>query len=75
LKSEFMSGAADRQSKIEAAARTMVSNGWSKAEIADALYNIGIDRKDTDNALAVIESEHLEVDLLQAEQEAATLGS
>jgi len=69
-----MSGAADRQSKIEAAVRTMLCNGWSKAEISNALYNIGIDRKDTANALAVIESEALEGDLLQAEQEAATHG-
>jgi hypothetical protein len=60
LKSEFLSGAADRQQKIEAAIRKLLSRGWSRAEILDSFYNIGIDQKDTEHALAIIESEGLE---------------
>jgi len=66
LKSNFMSGAADRQQKIEAAIRKLLDHGWTKAEISDSFYNIGIDRKDTEHALAIIESEGLEADLQQA---------
>jgi hypothetical protein len=62
-----VSGAADRQAKIEAGIRKLLFHGWSKAEILDSFYNIGINRKDTEYALATIESEELEADLLQAE--------
>lgn len=67
MKSEFLSGAADRQAKIEAAIRKLLVHGWSKAEISDSFYNIGIDRKDTEHALAIIE---LEADLQQQAAEA-----
>jgi hypothetical protein len=66
LRSKFLSCAADRQQKIEAAIRKRLSHGWSKAKISDSFYNIGIDRKDTERAFAIIESERLEEDLIQA---------
>jgi hypothetical protein len=55
---------------IEAVARKLLVQGWTKAEILDFFYNIGIDQKDTANALAVIESETLEADLQQAAEAA-----
>jgi hypothetical protein len=66
MKPEFLSGAADRQAKIEAAIRALLDVGWSKDQISNSFYNIGIERKDTEQALAIIESEGLVVDLIQA---------
>ncbi len=61
-----MSGRYDRQNKILEAVRQLIKNGWSKMEINDSLYNIGINQKDVINALDVIESELLEAELIQA---------
>ncbi len=46
-----MSGRYDRQNKILEAVRQLIKNGWSKMEINDSLYNIGINQKDVINAL------------------------
>jgi len=70
LQSNFMSGCADRQAKIEAAIRTLLTKGWSKDQILHNFYNIGIDRRDTERALAIIESGWLEADLQRAEKNA-----
>lgn len=66
MQSEFLSGAADRQAKIEAAIRSMLSNGYTKEWISNVFYNIGIDKRDTQRAMDIIESERLELDLIQA---------
>jgi hypothetical protein len=72
MKPTFLSGDANRSLKIETAFRKLLVYGWTKEEISDSFYNIGIDRKDTANALAVIESEALEADLQQAAEAART---
>jgi SOS response regulatory protein OraA/RecX len=71
MKSEFLSGAADRSAKIEAAIREMMRNGYTKEWISNVLYNIGIDKRDIERALEVVESEELEAILIQSEKQAA----